>query len=62
MDDKRDATGLRLGTSARILLVSVFVGAAGGFYSMYRRVTAAHPKSKDVVAQGQSGGGTGRGR
>ena len=51
-----------LGTSPWLLLVSVFVGAAGGFYSMYRRVTAAQRRSKDVVAQGQSGGGTGRGR
>ncbi len=52
----------RLGTSPWLILISVFVGAAGGFYSMYRRVTAAQRKSKDVVAQGQSGGGTGRGR
>jgi F0F1-type ATP synthase assembly protein I len=52
----------RLGTSPWFILVSVFVGAAGGFYSMYRRVTAAQRKSKDVVAQGQSGGGTRRGR
>ena len=52
----------RLGTSPWLLLVFVFVGAAGGFYSMYRRVTAAQRRSKDVVAQGQSGGGTGRGR
>ena len=52
----------RLGTSPWLLLVSVFVGAAGGFYSMYRRVTASQRRSKDVVAQGQSGGGTGRGR
>ena len=51
-----------LGTSPWLLLVSVFVGAAGGFYSMYRRVTAAQRRSKDVVARGQSGGGTGRGR
>jgi ATP synthase protein I len=52
----------RLGTSPWLLIVFVFVGAAGGFYSMYRRVTAAQRKSKDVVAQDQSGGGTGRGR
>jgi F0F1-type ATP synthase assembly protein I len=52
----------RLGTSPWFILVSVFVGAAGGFYSMYRRVTAAQRKSQDVVAQGQSGGGTRRGR
>jgi F0F1-type ATP synthase assembly protein I len=52
----------RLGTSPWLLLVSVFVGAAGGFYSMYRRVTAAQRRSKDVVAHGQSDGRTGRGR
>ena len=52
----------RLGTSPWLLLIFVFVGAAGGFYSMYRRVTAAQRRSKDVVAQGQSDGGTGRGR
>jgi F0F1-type ATP synthase assembly protein I len=52
----------RLGTSPWLLIVFVFVGAAGGFYSMYRRVTAAQRNSKDVVAQGKSGDGTGRGR
>ena len=37
----------RLGTSPWLLLVCVFVGAAAGFYSIYRRVI---------------GGGSGRGR
>lgn len=31
----------RLGTTPVFLLVGTFVGAAGGFYSMYRKVTAA---------------------
>lgn len=31
----------RLGTSPWLLLLCVFAGAGGGFYSMYRRVTAA---------------------
>lgn len=31
----------RLGTSPIFLLVGAFVGAAGGFYSMYQKVTAA---------------------
>ena len=31
----------RLGTSPWFLLVFVFPGAGGGFYSMYRKVTAA---------------------
>jgi ATP synthase protein I len=40
----------RLGTSPWLLLVCVFLGAAGGFYSMYRTVTrrggdARHPKA-----------------
>ena len=52
----------RLGTSPWLLLVFVFVGAAGGFYSMYRRVTAAQRRSKDGVVGPQSGGGTGRRR
>ncbi len=52
----------RLGTSPWLLIVFVFVGAAGGFYSMYRRVTAAQRKSKDGVVGKQSGGGTRRGR
>jgi ATP synthase protein I len=51
----------RLGTSPWLLLLFVFVGAAGGFYSMYRRVTAAQ-RNKDGVARRQSGGRTGRGR
>lgn len=52
----------RLGTSPWLLIVFVFVGAAGGFYSMYRRVTAAQRKSKDGVVGSQSGDRTGRGR
>jgi F0F1-type ATP synthase assembly protein I len=51
----------RLGTSPWFVLVFVFVGAGGGFYSMYRRVTAAQRKT-DGIARRQSGGGTGRGR
>jgi F0F1-type ATP synthase assembly protein I len=31
----------RLGTTPVFLLLGTFVGAAGGFYSMYRKVTAA---------------------
>lgn len=51
----------RLGTSPWLLLVLVFVGAAGGFYSMYRRLIAAQRKQDDI-ARSQSGGGAGRGR
>ena len=52
----------RLGTSPWLLLVFVFGGAAGGFFSMYRHVTAAQRKPKDGVVGPKSGGGTGRGR
>lgn len=31
----------RLGTAPVFLIAGTFVGAAGGFYSMYRKVTAA---------------------
>lgn len=31
----------RLGTSPWLLMVGVFVGAAGGFFSFYRRIMAA---------------------
>jgi F0F1-type ATP synthase assembly protein I len=31
----------RLGTAPVFLILGVFAGAAGGFYSMYRKVTAA---------------------
>jgi F0F1-type ATP synthase assembly protein I len=31
----------KLGTSPVFVLAGVFVGGAGGFYSMYRRLTAA---------------------
>ncbi len=35
----------RLGTAPVFLLLGTFVGAAGGFYSMYRKVTAATRES-----------------
>lgn len=52
----------RLGTSPWLLLVCVFAGAGGGFYSMYRRVTAAQRKSQDGVARRQSGDSSRRSR
>src|SRR5689334_25154891 len=45
----------RFGTSPWLLLIFVCLGAAGGFYSMYRRVTAAQSKSTGGVARPQSG-------
>ena len=35
----------RLGTTPVFLLLGTFIGAAGGFYSMYRKVTAAARQS-----------------
>lgn len=51
----------RLGTSPWLLLTFVFVGAGGGIYSMYRRVTAAQRRSQGGGARTQSGGRTGEG-
>jgi ATP synthase protein I len=34
----------RLGTSPLFLIVGVFLGAGGAFYSMYRRMTAAQKR------------------
>lgn len=36
----------RLGTSPWLLLICVFAGAGGGFFSMYRRVTAPQRDAK----------------
>lgn len=35
----------RLGTAPLFLILGTFVGAAGGFYSMYRKVSAATRQS-----------------
>jgi len=40
----------RFGTSPWFLLVFVFAGAGGGFYSMYRKVTAA--QRRDAAGRG----------
>jgi F0F1-type ATP synthase assembly protein I len=40
----------RLGTSPWLLIVCVFAGAGGGFYSMYRKVTAAQRRDADRIA------------
>ena len=36
----------RFGTTPWLLLICVFAGAGGAFYSMYRRVTAAQRDAK----------------
>ena len=40
----------KLGTAPWLLLLGVFIGAAGGFYSLYRALTASQrrdPESRD---------------
>ena len=53
-----------LHTSPWLLLVCVFTGAAGGFYSMYRRVMAAQRRDAQMRAerrqQAQGSGQTGK--
>lgn len=41
----------RLGTTPWLLLVCVFVGAAGGFYSMYRRISLAQRRDAERFAE-----------
>jgi F0F1-type ATP synthase assembly protein I len=42
----------RLGTSPWLLIVCVFAGAAGGFYSIYRKAVAS--QQRDAVRRGRS--------
>ena len=46
----------RLGTSPWLLLVCVFVGAGGGFYSIYRKAMAAQRRD-DARRRAARGGG-----
>jgi F0F1-type ATP synthase assembly protein I len=48
-----------LGTSPWLLLVCVFAGAAGGFYSMYRRVSAAQRRDAERLADQRKQSGDG---
>ena len=41
----------RLGTSPWLLIICVFAGAGGGFYSMFRRVTAAQRRDAERIAR-----------
>ena len=51
----------KLGTSPWLVILFVFLGAGGGFYSIYRRLTAAQRRtSAQNVGEGKgSGGGSG---
>ena len=40
-----------LGTSPWLLLICVFAGAAGGFYSMYRRISLAQRRDAERRAE-----------
>jgi F0F1-type ATP synthase assembly protein I len=51
----------RLGTSPWLLILFVFLGAGGGFYSLYRQLTAAQRRSNaERASGGPSGGGGGQ--
>lgn len=49
----------RLGTSPWLLLLFVFLGAGGGFYSIYRKVVMA--QRRDAADRAGRGGGSARG-
>ena len=48
----------RLGTSPWLLLIFVFAGAGGGFYSMYRRITSAQRQDAKARAERKGEGGS----
>lgn len=41
----------RFGTSPWLLIICVFAGAAGGFFSMFRKITAAQRRDAERVAR-----------
>lgn len=49
----------RMGTSPWLLLTCVFVGAAGGFYSMYRRVSVAQRREAERFSERRNRTGDG---
>ena len=48
----------KLGSSPWLLLICVFLGAAGGVYSMYRRVTASQQRQMHDSNRGTGRRGT----
>jgi F0F1-type ATP synthase assembly protein I len=48
----------RFGTSPWLLLLCVFVGAGGGFFSMYRKVIAAQRRDAELKANQAANRGT----
>ena len=51
----------KLGTSPWFLILFVFLGAGGGFYSIYRRLTAAQQRADEAKRAGDRGAGAGGG-
>lgn len=56
----------RLGTTPWLLIVCVFLGASGGFFSIYRKAAAAQRRDTERreaggVRSGRAGGRTGSG-
>jgi F0F1-type ATP synthase assembly protein I len=51
----------KLGTAPWMLLIGVFVGAGGSFYSMYRRLMAAQAREEAAKAARRAGKGGGPG-
>jgi F0F1-type ATP synthase assembly protein I len=43
----------RLGTNGLVTIASVFVGGAGAFYSMYRKITAAQRRDDEERLSGK---------
>jgi F0F1-type ATP synthase assembly protein I len=46
----------RLGTAPVLLILGVFAGAGGGFYSMYRKLTAAQRQEGSAARKGDGSG------
>ena len=50
----------RLGTNGVFTIAGVFVGGAGAFYSMYRKITAAQKRDDEERARGKREAGSGK--
>ena len=50
----------RLGTNGLLTIAGVFVGAAGAFYNMYRRISAAQKRDDEERKSGKRDEGSGK--
>ena len=50
----------RLGTNGLFTIVGVFVGAAGAFYNMYRKISAAQKRDDEERKSGKREEGSGK--